>query len=656
MTLFCLYFTANIVYVHIKIDSDTYQIDAENCNIMSADTDAPSTSKRPRFEPANDGTRLTDLNDDCLISIFRHLRLRDLNAVSATCKRFRAIAINHVYRYQPSLQHFDIGRLVRRYGVEDARCYLQQFGQLIQHIDFDNGIFLDLPNFICTEEIFTLIVEWCMIGLKSLQTRKLYLDSKTISYTSSIFSNLTKLETDNHLNLDAILPKCAKLTELYLWITENPNEIPYSLAYNFPGLKTLVITVLDEKQIQQAQWLLKSKVKLFLNNHLNLTRLTLELPYDFDFIDIGQLKHLEELCLRIKQRFHHDSSQLEPLNNLSKLRKVEMRFKDRSIYSKFLKQSASSQTLEHLKLIWFEWDEEFVDGLSRFQNLRSLRLYGAVNLLPDISSEISQRLNPFKHLNEIHFRSVKHECARKFLNFLTGAVQSIRSLTLSNPKDLRGVDDEYISTLAKFVYLQNLHLGFASSFCNEINCQPFQRLTRLKKLLLTNVKTDSSDQFLENILTNLGSRDSLKVIKVKGFTASEEFITTIGNFVNLSELSLFNIGNVLLHHLGAFGQLKLIRLFEAEIEVTIQHISSDFTINSIVSLTEKWPRLELFDLRMIIESVNRNKEIERKILYLCDKLERRKKSHPNFRTAKIVNRANTFNIIKNDLNRLNKTN
>lgn len=637
-------------------------MDAEHVNKMAAYSNDPSTSKQSRLEPESDGIQLTDLNDYCLIALFRYLPLKDLNAVSATCERLRGIAVNHVYRYQSSLQDFEIESLARRYmrregegrldhSVQCIREYLQLFGPLIQHLSFSNQIFVITDNLPYTNEIFNLISKYCVKRLNALRTSKLHLDSETLFNARSLFSNLIELETDNYLNLDEILPYCFNLVEFNLWGKEYRKHFPL-LPYIFPKLKIVTMTVCespDDNRTARELSLLGMNVNLFLNNHLNLTTLNLRLPGDLDITVIGQLIHLEVLSLHLNKYGQYDPFYLQPLHGLSKLRNIRMILRNLSVFSQFLNQLASVQTLEHLYMDFFEWDEEFADGLSRFPNLRHLTLKEPDGLFPDVSDTISQRFNRFNQLLEIRFTIVDGLSARRLLDNLTGARHSVQTLTIHTNADNFGA--EFVSTLGKFNYLQNLDLEIIFDSDEEIDCQPFQHLTQLKDLNLLIEGVNSSKNFLENVLTHLGSRNSLEIIKFTGSTVGTDghgFITALGNFANLKELTLIRIENLSLNNLNALGQFHQIRIFGAELTVTTESLEDIFaaiTIEAIANLAEKWPLLDLFDFEMRIENDNRslddNKEIGCKISDLCNQM----RNHPTFCTAFIGNYYNTLAMI-----------
>lgn len=114
-----------------------------------------------------------------------------------------------------------------------------------------------------------------------------------------------------------------------------------------------------------------------IRNHLNLTSITVKFAANFDFSAIGQSNNLKELHLDFNSVSGNSEGEwlttLHQLNNLSKLRKLGVRNvgkRNGLIWSQFLKESASAETLESLTMSELTSNESFNDGLSRFYNLR----------------------------------------------------------------------------------------------------------------------------------------------------------------------------------------------------------------------------------------------------------------------------------------------
>lgn len=145
----------------------------------------------------------------------------------------------------------------------------------------------------------------------------------------------------------------------------------------------------------------------FIQNHQNLSSITLKFAASLDFSVIGQLKNLEELNLNFNyttNTIYHAVellTSLHQLNNLSKLRKLNVRNvgeRNTVILSQFLNESASAESLETITMAQFIPDGSYINGLSRFQNLRYLNLsvYNRTLAIPDAIWAKLERLN---HLN-----------------------------------------------------------------------------------------------------------------------------------------------------------------------------------------------------------------------------------------------------------------
>lgn len=111
-----------------------------------------------------------------------------------------------------------------------------------------------------------------------------------------------------------------------------------------------------------------------------------------DVTAIGQLNQMKELYLQMND-WGPLLVSLQPLCNLQKLGKVEFELKGQLDCLEFLTQSASVQSLEHLKIVWFTSDKASVDGLSRFKKLLNLSLVCGDPPALDVSDKIWQRLH-----------------------------------------------------------------------------------------------------------------------------------------------------------------------------------------------------------------------------------------------------------------------
>lgn len=517
---------------------------------------ASTASKRRRF---NAPTELTDLNDDCLIHLIRFLPLAELNAVNATCRRFYGIiAKNNLHKHHPTVAHFDIEALVKRYATEEGsreypvecvRGYLERFGSIIEHIDFYIEFRTEFEDQKLTNDIFAFIVANCSSSLKSLRMFDIVLFADAISNGHLMFANLTTLDTDNQSNWQQIFPHCENLNDLGLHIDNW--DCPFNLNYTFPKLRHFHIFFVEEVDIgdigeqennaddnadgstddnsddnsdednavavdnidhnvsgTKMVWL-DHALSLFLERHVNLTLLSLKLPRGINTAIIGRLANLEQLCLNGK--LHDEPLNPELLRHLSQLRKCEIiNYMDLD-YTQFLQRSAAAQTLVHLTLDDCTFDAAFFDGLSRFRRLQCLTLSQNVDFENEhVPEAVWQKFHPFDELVELHFYDVCQEAGEQFVRHLSGAFRSLQILTLFGHN--WSLNDDLVAVIANFEGLRQLKC--LMDMVGAINWQPFSRLGELKLLLLHNTERDESGSIENQIMDNLDLIDAMDLVHI----------------------------------------------------------------------------------------------------------------------------------------------
>lgn len=623
---------------------------------IGASASSPTKGSPSSSTSSGKEIELANMNDDCLISLFRKLSMTDLNAIALNCHRFHNLVVSTVYQYHPRFKQFNVSSMATRikeeknqndfnYSVECVKEYLQRFGHLIEDLNFDNHDFLSMQS---TNEVFAFIAKFCVNGLKSLNIRCVNLEADTLSSGHLMFKKLTKLEMDSRFNWHEILPMCLKLEELKLrWIFAL-YDIPFDLSFDIPKLKTLTICVekyadfkyilekseraecfkivghTDPKLIENAQLALDATLDLLLKCCLNITSVSLSVPTYFVVGLIGQLENLEELHLEVYEESSHKSmnNDLQPFYNLSRLKRIEIKQFHPLIFSQFLRQSASAETVEDLTVQRCTIDSAFMDGLGRFNNLRRLSIssnfestQGELNL----PQAIWQRLQRLSGLIELHFdcfdlmnglsRIETSACKvyKKFLQHLAGAQNSLRTLSLQSC-GMGSIDDEFFTLVAQFEQLHQLKLQMILDIYATFNWQPLRRLTQLKELVLdVSFASETGGRIffanctkeMQSLLSSFISFDTLVKLEIRVSTTDSETIKLIGKFVNLKELTLCDVDNLSLNDLNIFGQLKQMEKFEVHVSPKErERLRSNFSSKWIVDLVKKWQSLELFKLRI----------------------------------------------------------
>lgn len=548
---------------------------------------------------------VSDLNDHCLMLILLQLPLRDLNSIGLTCHRFHDI-VGTVYKYHKNFKTFDPTRMAKRYyrgdsfahSVQQINGYLKAFGKLIEHIEFENPE-ID-RNTLATEfvnAVFSLIATFCADKFKSLKVPNIELSSESVAKSQRIFSNLTKIEIDRR-NWARALPLCSNLETLIM--RANLFNLPWNFNHQFPKLKTLEIELTGLSDFRYKH---PPPLEPFIDRHPNLTRFSLHwtnISKIFNLAAIARLKYLEELIL-VDRIIHYSwedydnpgsPQDYKPLESLTKLRVLNISFYTRDSFSQFLHNSAAVNTLEHLTIRNCVINQQFVDGLSRFRNLKHLSI-DAIDALPHANETAAwdvkwHRLRNLDSINELHFFWIMDPTT--IYNMLENLVSNdlaINTLTLQYCY----FDAKVFSNVLKFHNLQYLYLNLQGE-TSLIDTQFYQAITdtvdwpSLKQL--NQIKVFSfrmgipklqykPNLFLKNFLNNLGSRDTLQELSIYSAVVNGEIFQAIRNFPNLERIKFNGIKELEASHLTLIDNFKSITEFYINF----------FDVNDSVSWSER---------------------------------------------------------------------
>lgn len=564
---------------------------------------------------------LCNLNDDCLISIFRHLPLKDLNSVRSTCHQLLNIVYG-IYRYHSKLKNINIPRMMQRLSNVDSlehriKClkeYLQQFGHLIEHIDFDNNE-TNLPLAVI-KEMCSDISMFSSDKLKSLKIYRVNFDDELLVNMRGIFNNLTKLDISDYWT--EVVPVCSNLDTLI--INGYHSEHPFNLNSICPKLKTFQFkTVLDHQQVLHYfnALLQVSHSSLALNKFIECQtslvslKLTLFGMTGINTESIANFKNLQELVLTCPkdERIAWKTS-YEPLYNLRKLREICIDYK----VSEFLLNSKSLETLQQLTISSCKINSALIHGLSRFRNLHYLSIH--IDEYREMSDDVWKQLRKLNAITELYidFEYIA-EAVSKFMNNLVLTNLNMKTLTLS-----AGILTlEWFISLTKLESLESLNLTslvlsedgigiFPRNIdelhpVDQIDWKSFKRFNKLKKLVLYEVGLFplSDHRYLSQFFKELGSHSTLEQLSLSDFAAHDDIFQTTGNCPKLEKVEFNTIYLLNKSHLKMIENLKQMKQFAVNFITSSRRYrnmldpkdpDNNLTNQSVVDLVEKWPLLE----------------------------------------------------------------
>lgn len=336
---------------------------------------------------AENGKQLLELPDDCLIDICRHLSLENLGSLALTCSRLHAIA-SQTFSLKPENKRVDIHQLLRAFGPnssEKIERFFQSFGSLLCDVTLDltDASYVSIAALApMNEPIFNFIAKHCNGGaLESIRMSRITLTSPHSEELLRLFSQLKKIRLDYCCGFSKVLSVSKECVHLHIsgrdWTSD------FELNCHFPNLETFILRynyIIMSKEFN-------ANCTDFLQRHTKLKILKLHTQYkmEFDVNAIAGLKKLEVLKL---DHCEKSGLTLSPLRNLKRLKTIAIN-SDSVDAAAFLLQCAAAECLEYLALESPVITKDFLVGLSRLKNLRTLKLTSC----DDLTDEAMRQLN-----------------------------------------------------------------------------------------------------------------------------------------------------------------------------------------------------------------------------------------------------------------------
>lgn len=356
---------------------------------------------------------LLDINDDCLIEIFKYLTASELLDIASTCSRFQPVARDVFSRHHKSTcVEIDLRRgnqqrnrfITRR---RKAAAILRIFGASLRILKVT--FCCSTKTKLCNIRIFNMMVMYCTGGLDQLELIEFSTtadNSREIINPTALFRNVKQLTLDYAYGVEATFLSDAKqLTRLKL-IGFDCEDVPALLSNDYPRLRSLTMT-----QNKSDGW---KRHQININNYLK------QYPQLIEFeLDDGILYDFSSICkscpmlskLSISSQTYNEMAilHLDQLTQLTAL-KLEAPLPRDSLF-KFLNESKSSQSLEELELTAVLDDTrlEVMAALPRFNNLKNLSIF-----LPSpppsamIDYDLVDLVRQLSHLEWLRLRAMKN--------------------------------------------------------------------------------------------------------------------------------------------------------------------------------------------------------------------------------------------------------
>lgn len=526
---------------------------------------------------------LMDLNNECLRSIACHLPSNELSAMASTCQRWRTIA-RTVFQEQKRVFRPGTETPVHQMGqVNQFQLYLQNFGDLIEVIDFDhtNTHTQAVPEeaILDREKTALLLIEHHCTALRTFQLRHL----QTASLSSPRSIDLLGRVKD--LTLDSLV---GDISNVELWRFREMTALQIRDA---PGTNDAASArpATHQNRVELCHHIVRSLALRAFDGGAQLTKLHLHIcDATVNLLHLNRLSTLKKLYLMIGQATL-DAAEVRtnhrPLAHVQKF--VLTTFNGETngkIIPPFLKRSVNSLVTLNLHRCLIDWN--FLEHLRTYQHLNKLKLdvrleptlpyMNLLGFLPQLQSPKlqveSQYLNYYRYQDE---QEAPHE-----------------SLTFHCT--------HMIDQLAvKLLPYQNLvHLNMNITCPNgKIPVQSLKHLRHLRKLIWRN----DINQFYSPIIQQLGATDTLQQLVLTNCLHETALFVAIAQFRQLKEIVLNNIINI--------DNDDLIRLHELrKLERLVVHISDDrikLSWEELIELIERLPRLQRIELNEMHKKLER---------------------------------------------------
>lgn len=511
---------------------------------------------------------LAQLNDDCLITIFRMLSLNDLNAITDTCSRFRDIATS-VF----ALQHRTID--LNAMFLENKCREICEFRKVL--IKFDGMISLKTKlkysvlesNIEEQMPVLNLISEHCGESLKYLNVFWVNINALMVPSMRLLFGNLETLLLDFcslEESIDAdFFPELNRLSTLRIW---NCHGIVLDNLFKFRYPKLISLSLLDLEPLIIDEDLLR----IFFQNHNRIQELEISLrafAHSHNALRVLCTDHLK--TLNISEGSINDLAAIKNwFKNVQTLtfKYVSIDIPDKSLFSECknvvsldlfsyntMEGVLSSMTrddfhnLEYLKLNAF--DIIYVAGCQEFlmnkKKLKSIFVDSEYVDAEDYESVIECVAHHLNKVEEITFRYLniwgsdflKNKSLAKLRNITKMKLQRITSITELKLVFLDGIVDGSINSLT--------HLEIITSRIDNDVIATITNCKNLRNLQLSDINDNYRSVYVN--LEPLGKLRRLSVLKLEGHMCISvydliELVTTADKLASLTlNVRSFKLGS-----------------------------------------------------------------------------------------------------------------
>lgn len=454
---------------------------------------------------------LYDINDDCLLKIFRMLSLDDLLWVADTCSRFRALAVraftlSHSRRridfnewYNDETETFDMLQITR---------LLTKLGSLITGIEC---IQYDSFSRKQCQDILNAILMYCYDGnLKRLKLVGLWIDGVSTAKLPSLCANLEALEL-RHCTLytafsNQLFSNCNKLTKL---------NIDFSIleanAFDsfYPQLQTLALY----GKINEI-----TKVEKFLKGQNELRVLKIQIRSMFSYRIINAIN---DFCS----------------SNLKSLTIEDFFFTGDTFHPKLRELINKLESLEMNYVFWRSYDA-LISECKKLQTLKLSSVYNFYKAFEDTS---------FPELKHFEMDRINNDDRERALTILQKS-KKLQKLDIILDVEVEGKQfcDIVVNNLKELKSIRVFQDGVFHNLASG-SYMPLSELQNVNKLEIFNRTTCDWTIFFKS----MASIESVRYMNLVNVLVDNDSLAAIAKFTNLLQLEMQS-----LDHMGSNASVR----------------------------------------------------------------------------------------------------
>lgn len=320
-------------------------------------------------------SNILELNDDCLLTIFRYLCIAEMAVASDACKRFRDIAID-AYKLESRRKPVSLRNNKKEKRLE-ASAILRHFGPQLQRISVDFG---EKGN----HYFFEMIIEKCC----SERLTEVDLSSEIVS-RESVYLFKNKFKNIRLFGMDNVAPNSAQLDCFEEHFPAMQHLRVYGKTY---ANRSLIRFLTVNPQIKHLSLLYRNDIE---NAQILLPQIAQQLP-DLEELELEWMPGVAE-PVAFEPKIFHALKQLRIYNfgrgmnmqslGISNVSVEEMELRDGSLDNGVMDFISNYQELKKLNIQKVDYPVDYYEMAKMAAKLPKLTEFAIFSFLPNMNRD-----------------------------------------------------------------------------------------------------------------------------------------------------------------------------------------------------------------------------------------------------------------------------